>query len=570
MIVLEWEREYNSFIKHNNWYEVSSNKELLSYYLRFIVSKKFNCNVELSEDNPNNNQPNKDKWVYAGCTFNELGEVKHIIKNTVTNQEVKFNLNQVGFYINIENSEFNIKKVNKFVNKVIDDLKFKVFIRQTGRTEAYQKKAYVDIYDMFDVLKGNLEEAFQEYSTLLSKCLSGDFPFPEALENKVDTVRIRYYLPMKNDTRINNTLDELSEGKGIDSKGLNSLIKNKGKIYYVKLAKLYVMEKLNQKEITQKEQSKCDFVIKQANRLIDIADTIRVKELNYIINNGVIPVLKKGNRLATQNERDKLYYGTEVEYKNIITVEEQSRLSCLSWALNGDEKRYLKVNSVSDKELGYILSEYDDNNTKIENMTRKLYYSLNWIGTVDLTSLKNTIEKYHIRYLEVAEDEIQPDELKIEDMVKEIYAYKGDKKKMLPMDRAVKLIDKVTIDALHNDLRLAKYIFEAFNLIHNTSIFNSQLSVVDKAIVIDKKAKMLPKEYTFHLKIVSYIVKYGKASEKQARFVDEAYDYLATKDKALGVKANKVSQGIIDKPVAETPEQLATVGLNDMYSMFSG
>jgi hypothetical protein len=567
MKILEWENEYTKFLNNYNWYDVAKEKDLINNTLRLTVGNKFKCTITTIEDDVN--------YEYDGCQFNAKGELVHILKNIDTNQEKEFKLNEAGYMFDVKANKFDTSKVSKFTNRIIEDLKFKVFIRVTNRTDEYQKKAYVDLCDILKVLEGRLEEAFKEYAPLLTKCLKYDFPFPMGLEKRLDEVRVYYYIPLKNELKINNTLTVMNIEEGIDSEGLKKLIKNKSKNKYVVMAKVYVQEKLKQ-ELSEDEKVQCNFVIKQANRLSELG--VSSKLLHQLLKDSTSVVLMKGDRLATKREYENLYYGTQVVYRELITKQELSRVNCLVWAMTGNEKYYLDMGKYAknDVEVGnHIIDYLDNNDKKVENATRKLHYSLNWAEQTDFDKLASLIEEQNIEYLDSAEDEIGTDGIKIEEMVRDVYGYKGDKKNVGQVQFAVDLISKFPIDTIHQKLKIVKCIMEAYEIIRESDIFNQELTILDKAILVDKQARMIPRGVSAEelgIKISKSVAKYGKASEKQAFYIEKAFQRLLTVDKKLKLRVDAINSNkgkVTETPKIETMEQLGNTQLNDIYSMFS-
>lgn len=570
MEIWEWEQQYNKFSKN---YFVDGDilsplnkeeKDLINEYLRFATSKKFEQPVILQEklNNTDNN------WVYDGCIIKN-NNIVHIIKNTVTKSEMQFKLNTCGNIIKVKESELNLTKLDKFVEKCLTDIKYKIFIKTTGRTEEYQKRAYSDVWDIMKALQGRLDEAFQELSPLVTKFIKLNFPFTNDIERRIDSIRVHIYIPLKINKSVSETVDNLVKDKNIDSEGLNKLLKSDEKIVYLKYAKLYIKKLLQKEKLSDIERARCNFIITQALRLKELLPKFNCSVGTYIANNASIPVLMKDERLATVKERAEIPYGTKVKYIDVVSKSIKTRILCLLWCLTGLDKYYLKMNDKNDEELGYTLDYYDSTELKVNNTARKLYYSLNWLESADLTDIKEQIKANDtVQYLDNAEDEINTTE-NIEYMIKCIYNYTGNKKKMGVMVKARKIIEKMPIDRIHERLSSVSLILDAYDIAREVNDLNENMSIIDKAVYVEKNYKALDNKYNFHLKVCKSVARLGRCSDKQLTYVESAFNHLASKDKALMVKADNVSKGNIVTECTEIPDidlSADSIDINSIYN----
>lgn len=555
-------KEYDAFsrehfYRNDNIYEYMDNHQLdaISKYFRWRTAQRFR---ELVRDTTLEVKPKKAEklagimgnatdWQYDGCIDTgfvgnghcALGHAlryEHYAVSPSLGREIIFGVTCASDFFGIEPDK--LRKINGVQDEIQEEIKLISFILQTDKHEAYKNRYYKDLYKVIEVLKNTsgVSDAFGSgWNTNMGRFLAAGLPFTESMVDRYNEVLTGIYPFKLAEYRKAKAIQEIA---AVDPKVAEFLSTNSTaeKLYIVKS----ILEALFNNEIGENDTRRAPLL-----RLCMLFTTTYEKLEGYgagdiykIAQSTKASILhmRKGDKVRLATKKEVELGAPGLFSRDIILIDDKNyrMLHLFAWGVYGDEVLF-KESKCS--ELGTVL-------TRIIKSGRFMAETLDWLNNPNelkstMEQLKEKMEEY--AYPDTADDE-ELDDLSLS--ARELCQFIEAKGERDPENIVLKIAKDIAARSLQYNnydvspkqlakLREAYAIYTAKTSKKQTeskakanSGIPEDLKKKIDAIVKEKNNKLIQYKISFALKIIETVMKYKKASEKQLKVIDEAYELV--------------------------------------------
>lgn len=364
--------KYNEYIYEN----ISKEQmEAIKSYFRWRSRQRFQ---ELVRDTSLQRLPQKalalgkiigevDDWVYDGCVDTgyfgggqcRLGHTlryEHYALSPSTGYEIVFGIKCASDFFGIEPER--LKGMTKVQEEILEEIKFIMFIRNTGRHSEYIEHCYSDLLDLVQVVKDDVDRVFgADWNRQMSSFLRAKLPLTPNMINRIDYVRREIHRNVR-------ILDKVEELKKI-------LISNETK----ENSDILINSLMG---LIKKSNSFAGTVVLNEIMAEDII------EINKNINNWkALLILAVKTEVAfdkiLENTGDMQKLGGDQSYLDSLSDLEYNYVQFLRYILTGNILSIREINK-NNREIEIDFSNLAREHIKIMSAyLRKIYEALEWI-----------------------------------------------------------------------------------------------------------------------------------------------------------------------------------------------
>ena len=334
-----------------------------------------------------------DDWVYDGtvdtghlgggcCSLGHSLRYEHWAVSESTGLELVFGSTCAGDFFGIDQSM--LRKLDEVRNNALEEIKFSVFIIDTGRVEEY-KALYFDVCDKCRDAEANqmFIKILGEYAGITMSMMKNNIPLPKTLVMKTESFKYWYetsFMSAKFDAEIENRLEEITKGSG---EHYRALLRGESKVK----CKLNHMISGHIRLETDKDvlincvltSKKIEDAHEQINKFKEVCEpkifSISVK--NFVVTKG------KLKRRATKNELTENARGVTEELSPLFVEETTKVLASLSYCMEYNGKVENIINEKNrDQYLDIVCENYERIDRAIKFVSNRIYEIENKINNL--------------------------------------------------------------------------------------------------------------------------------------------------------------------------------------------
>ncbi len=594
-----WLFEYEDFkrkelLNNNGIYDIFNKQQLdvIYRYFRWRTKMKFRkiCNDTSLEAKPDkaevlvNIMGGATDWVYDGCVDTgymgggqcELGHrlrYEHYAYSPSLDKAIKFGINCASDFFGLSTSK--IASIQKAQAETLEEIKFIVFIRRTGKAQEYVNLFYRDLPDIVDTLgEENIGKTIGDsWFSVMVAFMNNRIPYTETLIKRLEWVKDKYYnKACKTKGRIKSLKEQYRDRK--DIQGLLKVVEgcNGECTYYTRLLLDNLVRCENTFKVNDEFKSLSESMVGNAVILEELLNSIKNKYSNIDLvalakrcTCDVVMIKDKDtgeNRLATIEEKDGMVSGCFAR-KISIKGDAREHVFNLLWALEGDSSNIIANgmgNKVIDDAQLYELYRINNCLPSLNSWLQSIYEDANKA----LKPVLDFIDKTTYKHGESI------DEGTATENVDTIIEYLEEH---CPKNSGYWLYDLVN-DILNKYRRYHKLSFkqrikirEAYDRLHgqsnsntvNTKFSERQIDAIKKAefmVSMEKNIKdnsLSGEYYDKALSICNYVLNHKdrEVSDKQYYVISKAYEcynkYLELKDGRDAIESDDRYEDKTDK-----------------------
>lgn len=504
----EWEQEFREYkedeLKYNEAiYDNVTDRQfsVIQKYFRWRTRVRFR---EIVKDTSLQTLPKKAKsmaniigdeedWVYDGCVDTgyfgggqcELGHAlryEHYAISPSTGREIIFGIKCVSDFFGIDPKR--LRGISKVQDEILEEIKIIVFIMETDKHNQYIQKYYPDLMKVIKALKPNADELFErDWSNQIAKFLQARLPLTPSLVDRFRWVKNKYYDKIQKQVEFMSLFEENEK----------DVIKS-------------AIESIGNSPIT--------YAAKMALNAIE-------KDYNYSVGDKKILILVGAAAETTYDKYVNNGFGVsrlERISKMNISIEDKQKLNMYLFAILGGHMR-LKNAGMSDDIF------YGNKLDILLRSTNKMREALTWVDRGGLESIEEEAE-------DIIEEEISGIEKKLELIYENRHKNRDHWAVGIALDirnkvkhRGIKISEKQ-----ENVVNVAYEVLELGNVKEVAGIqiaedpcairFNDNKHKLD--MINNSKDSRLPFN-KFVFKVIDTINKTNRITDKQMKYVEEAY-----------------------------------------------
>lgn len=487
-----------------------------------------------------------DDWEYDGCVDTGylggghcgLGHAlryEHYAVSPSTNREIIFGVNCASDFFGIDPKV--LRKINTIQDETLDEIKKIVFIMNTGKHGEYQNTYYGDLLEVLNVLKGHIASTFGvEWDAHMDNFLRCGLPLTQSMVERFEWVKKKAYAERKKEIEEQEKALLAVGVQGDFSKSQFIKGVKKDSPAYVKAVLSYISYYSGDGKVPTDDKRRWGQALLDKAVVFDQAyakiKEIGVKNMEEFSKSSrrveVWMHAKNGDRIATKLEVETFSEKQFVKTEYPLGKEKDEWLQLLTWGVTGTNSYYKSSGCKNDESVI----------RKLEYSYKKMSGALDWVMSEGFEQDVRRLAvayKNGVEYLDSAKDE-EPGPLMFNTMVDVVIDGYGKIKQNsfqeMAIDiahkfkRGIKLSDKQKniIKSAYEDITKAKNPNKDTKSNEETDIIRKAKYVVDNAKTV--KSVSIKKNIEFGYKVSKTVVQYGRVSDKQKKYIEEAYNEL--------------------------------------------
>lgn len=515
-------------------------------------------------------------WVYDGCIdTGELGgghcalghalRYEHYAYSPSSNREIIFGVSCASDFFGIEPEKLH--QISKIQEDLLNQIKFIIFIKETGKYKWYFESLYGDLPEFVGVMRNQLEQVFDNgYKAQMDAFINVGLPWTSALVSKYNKVKNKQY---KQKVAAISKLDYIKSRYGTKEELVKYIDSLKDSKLAIDIAIINYIVSFKNKETS--EQDNKNNVLLKLGALFSEACKINESKLFKVAkdNTGGTKFLYEvlaekskttvlytdinGNlRLATKGEIESNVSKLKPVDKYAVGEFQYKHANAIAWFICGNTMYYKNTGN------GYA----ETLNERVEKSAFCLRDAAKWMicnqWESDYTTIINSNNT--VIYPDTAEDEIK------ETPLKDIINFFNRLDTRTLKKPYSKYID-IAMEICENHFRYRKDLTEKQVKLVRITYDNMNNTKEDKDDILNKAAKLLEFKnslieqlYSFSIKVAKSVIENGRCSEKQRVYIEEAYDAL--------MRCNETEDNEVEKLTVDKVKEIEKINIDEPDEIF--